>query len=211
MFNSIETQRCSSEQRFEDDLQLLDEQTNSQITGGMMQLLMNNPYLAAQMMLFVSMPQLSEQWQQELPTSLQQIQLSDLLIALANPKASQLLATEAPILLPWVTPYLGGLGWLPAASCSSLDSVPLPWNAPVITESKGPECCCKSGAVLQRLQSLDGDPSHILQAPEIRFSKQMESLQAMGFQNHHANLQALIATEGDTSAAIHKLKRSQGF
>ncbi|XP_012514439.1 PREDICTED: ubiquilin-like protein [Propithecus coquereli] len=52
----------SSEQRFKDDLQL-DKQTNSQITGGMMQLLMNNPYLAAQMMLFVSMPQLSEQWQ----------------------------------------------------------------------------------------------------------------------------------------------------
>ncbi|KAL2806637.1 ubiquilin-like protein, partial [Daubentonia madagascariensis] len=72
----------SSEQRLEDDFQLSDEQNNSQITGGMMQLLMNNPYLAAQMMLFVNMPQLSEQWRQELPISLQQIQLSDLLIAL---------------------------------------------------------------------------------------------------------------------------------
>ncbi|XP_012642057.1 ubiquilin-like protein [Microcebus murinus] len=211
----------SSEQRFENDFQLLDEQTNSQITGSMMQLLMNNPYLAAQMMLFVSIPQLSEQWQQELPTWLQQLQLSDLLIALANPKASQailqieqglqLLATEVPILLPWVAPYLGGQGWLPAPSCSYPDTVPWPWNAPDITESKGPEYCHKSGAVLQRLQSLDGDPSHTLQALEIHFKKQMESLQAMGFQNHHANLQALIASEGDTSAAIRKLKRSQGF
>ncbi|XP_012663351.1 ubiquilin-like protein [Otolemur garnettii] len=210
----------SSEQRSEDD-QLSDEQTSSQITGGMMQLLMNNPYLAAQMMLFMSMPQVSEQWWQELPTSLQQVQLSDLLVALENPKASQailqieqglqLLATEAPVLLSWVAPYLWGLGWLPAPSCSYPDPAQWPWNSPEVTESKGPECCHKSGAVLQRLQCVSGNTSHTLQDPEIRFSKQMESLQAMGFQNHHANLQALIATEGDTSAAIRKLKRSQGF
>uniref|UniRef100_A0A8P0NRV4 Ubiquilin-like protein n=1 Tax=Canis lupus familiaris TaxID=9615 RepID=A0A8P0NRV4_CANLF len=167
------------------------------------------------------MPQLSEQYRQQLPTFLQQTQLSDMLIALANPKASQailqieqglqLLATEAPVLLPWVAPYLWGLGWLPAPSCSHPDTVPWAWDVPDIAEPKGPECCHKSGTGLQSLQSLAGDPSHLLQAPEIRFSQQMESLQAMGFGNHHANLQALIATEGDTSAAIRKLKRSHGF
>ncbi|XP_038285517.1 ubiquilin-like protein [Canis lupus familiaris] len=211
----------SSDQKLEDDLQPSDEQTKSQITGSMMQLLLNNPYLAAQMMLFISMPQLSEQYRQQLPTFLQQTQLSDMLIALANPKASQailqieqglqLLATEAPVLLPWVAPYLWGLGWLPAPSCSHPDTVPWAWDVPDIAEPKGPECCHKSGTGLQSLQSLAGDPSHLLQAPEIRFSQQMESLQAMGFGNHHANLQALIATEGDTSAAIRKLKRSHGF
>ncbi|MBZ3874665.1 Ubiquilin-like protein [Sciurus carolinensis] len=210
-----------SEQRLEEDLQLLDEQNSSQIAGGMMQLLMNNPHLAAQMMMFMSMPQLSEQWRQQLPTFLQQSQLSDLLLALTNPRASQailqieqglqLLATEAPVLLPWVAPYSWGLGCLSAPSCSYPDPVPWAWNTPDLAESKRAECCHTSGTVLQKLQSLAGDPSHLLQAPEIRFSKQMESLQAMGFGNHHANLQALIATEGDTNAAIRKLKRSQGF
>ncbi|XP_006732779.1 ubiquilin-like protein [Leptonychotes weddellii] len=211
----------SSDQKLEDDLQPSDEQTSSQITGSMMQLLLNNPYLAAQMMLFISMPQLSAQCRQQLSTFLQQTQLSDMLISLANPKASQailqieqglqLLATEAPVLLPWVAPYLWGLGWLPAPSCSYPDTVPWAWDVPDIVEHKHPECCHKSGTVQQRLQSLAGDPSHLPQAPEIRFSQQMEFLQAMGFGNPHANLQALIATEGDTSAAICKLKRSQGF
>ncbi|XP_019523904.1 PREDICTED: ubiquilin-like protein [Hipposideros armiger] len=203
------------------DQSLEDEQTSSQITGSMMQLLLNNPYLAVQMMSFMSMSRLSEQWRQQLPTFLQQTQLSDILTALANPKASQamlkieqslqLLATEAPVLLPWVAPYLWGLGWLPAPSCSYPETDPWAWDVPDMAEPKGPECCHKSGAVLQKLQSLAGDPSHLPQAPELRFSKQMEYLQAIGFENHHANLEALIATEGDTSAAIRKLKRSQGF
>ncbi|XP_030189602.1 ubiquilin-like protein [Lynx canadensis] len=215
------TSRDSSDQKLKDDPQLSDEQSSSQITGSMVQLLLNNPYLAAQMMLFISMPQLSEQCRQQLPTFLQQTQLSDMLLALANPKASQailhieqglqLLATEAPVLLPWVAPYLWGLGWLPSPSCSYPDTVPWAWDVPDMAEPKGPECCHKSGAARQRLQSLAGDSSHLPQAPEIRFSQQMESLQAMGFGNHHANLQALIATEGDTGAAIRKLKRSQGF
>lgn len=211
----------SSDMRLEDDVRLSDEHISSQITESMMQLLLNNPYLAAQMMLFMSMSQLCEQWKQQLPTFLQQTQFSDVLIALANPKASQailkieqglqLLATEAPVLLPWVAPYLWGLGWLSAPSCSCPDTVPWAWDVSDTAEPKGPECCHKSRAVLQRLQSLVGEPSHLLQAPEVRFSKQMESLQALGFEDHHANLQALIATKGDTNAAILKLKRSQGF
>ncbi|XP_014917653.2 ubiquilin-like protein [Acinonyx jubatus] len=215
------TSRDSSDQKLKDDPQLSDEQSSFQITGSMVQLLLNNPYLAAQMMLFISMPQLSEQCRQQLPTFLQQTQLSDMLLALANPKASQailhieqglqLLATEAPVLLPWVAPYLWGLGWLPSPSCSYPDTVPWAWDVPDMAEPKGPECCHKSGAARQRLQSLAGDSSHLPQAPEIRFSQQMESLQTMGFGNHHANLQALIATEGDTGAAIRKLKTSQGF
>ncbi|KAM4845262.1 ubiquilin-like protein [Thomomys bottae] len=202
-------------------LQLLDEQTKTHITGGMIQLLMNHPHLAAQMMLFLSMPQLSELWRQQLPIFLQQSQTSDLLIALANPKASQailqieqglqLLATETPILLPWVAPYLWGLGWLPAPSCSYPDTVPWPWNVPEMAEPKKAECCTRPGATLHSLQSLSGDPSHPLQGPENHFKKQMETLQAMGFVNHQANLQALIANKGDTNAAIRQLKRSQGF
>jgi ubiquilin len=225
----------SSEQKLEEELQLLDEQVSSQITGGMMKLLVSHPHLAAQMMSFMNMPHMSELWRQQLPTYLQQSQISDLLLALTNPKASQailqieqglqLLATETPVLLPWVAPYLWGLDWLPAPSCNYTDTVPLAWSVPDMAEPKRPECHHKSdmaepkrpechytsGAILQSLQSLSREPAHPLQAPEIRFSKQMETLRVMGFVDHHANLQALIATKGDTNAAIRKLKRSQGF
>ncbi|XP_004642066.1 ubiquilin-like protein [Octodon degus] len=212
---------CSSDQRSEEDLQLSNAQASSQITGGMTQLLRNHPHLASQIMLSMSMAQLSEQWGQQLPTFLQQSKLLDLLLALANPKVLQamlqieqglqLLATEAPVLLPCFAPYLSDLGWLPGFSCSYPDTVPTTWNTPDMAEPKRPECCHKSGEVLHRLQSLAGKPSQPPQTPEIRFRRQMKFLQAMGFGNYHANLQALIATEGDTNAAIRKLKKSQGL
>nr|XP_005001723.1 ubiquilin-like protein [Cavia porcellus] len=208
---------CSSDQQFEEDFQLLDEQATSQITGGIAQLFINYPHLAAQIM-FMSMTPLSEQCRQQQPIFLQQSKLSDLLLALANPKASrailqieegfQLLATEAPILLSCFVPYLSDSCWLPGVQCSFPDTVTRTWNAPDMAEPKRPECCHKSGAVLHRLQSLDGNSSQTPHAPEIRFRKQMKFLQDIGFGNYYANLQALIATEGDTNAAIRKLKKS---
>lgn len=45
--------------------------------------------------------------------------------------------------------------------------------------------------------------------PEVRFQQQLEQLNAMGFINREANLQALIATGGDVNAAIERLLGSQ--
>ncbi|XP_028637958.1 ubiquilin-like protein [Grammomys surdaster] len=211
----------SSDQLLEEDLQQLDDQTGSQITGGMIQLLRNHPYMAAQMLLLMNTPQVDEQCRQQTPASLPSSQLHDLLLALANPKTSQallqiehglqLLATEAPTLLPYIEPYLWGLSWLIPFSYGYSDTVPWTWNMQDMTEPQSSESCHKSGTALQGVQPLPGDPSHSSQAPEVRFSKEMECLQAMGFVNYNANLQALIATDGDTNAAIHKLKSSQGF
>ncbi|GAB1292455.1 Ubiquilin-like protein [Apodemus speciosus] len=211
----------STDQWLEEDLQQSNDQTSSQISGGMIQLLRNHPHMAAQMLLLMNAPQLNEQWRQQTPTPLQSSQLNDLLLALANPKTSQallqiehglqLLATEAPALLPYIEPYLWGLGWLIPSRCGYPDTVPWTWDVQDMAEPQCPESCHKSGTVLQRVQPLSGDSSHPLQAPEVRFSKEMECLQAMGFVNYNANLQALIATDGDTNAAIHQLKSSQGF
>ncbi|XP_034341577.1 ubiquilin-like protein [Arvicanthis niloticus] len=211
----------NSDEWLEEDLQQSDDQTCSQITGDMIQLLRNHPQMAAQMLLLMNTPQVNEQWRQQTSTSLQSSQLHDLLLALANPKISQallqiehglqLLATEAPALLPYIEPYLWGLGWLIPFSYGYPDTVPWTWNVQDMTEPQSPESCHKSGTVLQGVQPLSGDSSHFPQAPEVRFSKEMECLQAMGFVNYNANLQALIATDGDTNAAIHKLKSSQGF
>ncbi|XP_051843533.1 ubiquilin-1-like [Antechinus flavipes] len=205
-------------QNLVDDPQQQEEMNNgSRFTGNMLQLLVQNPHLAAQMMLFMGSPQLYEQMRQQLPTILQQMQLSDLLLALANPKASQallqieqglqMLSTEAPALLPWLTPYLWGLG-----------RNAFPETATAGTQSKDPSNMPSRGksdaryqpiAILQRLQALAGGYSQQMQPPEVRFRPQMERLRAMGFRNQNANLQALIATEGDTSAAVRRLKRSQ--
>lgn len=51
-------------------------------------------------------------------------------------------------------------------------------------------------------------PSQV-QSPEVRFQQQLEQLNAMGFINREANLQALIATGGDINAAIERLLGSQ--
>ncbi|XP_060057585.1 ubiquilin-4 isoform X2 [Erinaceus europaeus] len=48
-----------------------------------------------------------------------------------------------------------------------------------------------------------------VQTPEVRFQQQLEQLNAMGFINREANLQALIATGGDINAAIERLLGSQ--
>ena len=44
--------------------------------------------------------------------------------------------------------------------------------------------------------------------PEVRFRMQLNQLQAMGFVNREANIQALIATGGDINAAIERLLNS---
>lgn len=104
-----------------------------------------------------------------MPTFLQQTQIYDILIVLANVKASQaifkiehglqLLATEVPVLLPLVASYLWGQGLFPAPTCSYSNTVPWAWDVLDMAESKGPECCHKFGAVLQKVQFLAGDPS----------------------------------------------------
>ncbi|XP_043855076.1 ubiquilin-1-like [Dromiciops gliroides] len=203
---------------FWDDPQQQEEMNcGTRFAGNMLQLLVQNPHLAAQMMLFMGSPQLYEQMRQQLPTILQQMQLSDLLLALANPKASQallqieqglqMLSTEAPALLPWLTPYLWGLGRnafpeTAAGGAQGKEASGLPGRGK--TDSR-----YQPIAILQRLQALAGGYSQQMQPPEVRFRPQMERLRAMGFRNQNANLQALIATEGDTSAAVRRLKRSQ--
>ncbi|XP_074046512.1 ubiquilin-1-like [Macrotis lagotis] len=201
-----------------DDSQKLEEMNSgNRFTGNMLQLLVQNPHLAAQMMMFMGSPQIYEQMRQQLPTILQQMQLSDLLLALANPKASQALlqieqglqklSTEAPALLPWLTPYLWGLGRnafpeTVTTGAQSKQTSSLPGRGKIDTHYQ-------PIAILQRLQALAGGYNQQIQPPEVRFRPQMERLRAMGFRNQNANLQALIATEGDTSAAVRRLKRSQ--
>ncbi|XP_069735837.1 ubiquilin-1-like isoform X3 [Phaenicophaeus curvirostris] len=218
MFNTPGMQ--SLLQQITENPQLMQNMLSAPYMRSMMQSLSQNPDLAIQMMLnnplFAGNPQLQEQMRQQLPAFLQQMQNPDTLSAMSNPRAMQALlqiqqglqtlATEAPGLIPGFNPGLGGLGSIGVPTGSTVPSS-------VTSECTSPT----SGAaepghqqfVQQMLQALAGANVQQLQNPEVRFRQQLEQLSAMGFLNHEANLQALIATGGDISAAIERLLASQ--
>ncbi|KAI5934866.1 Ubiquilin-1, partial [Manis javanica] len=199
--------------------QLMQNMLSVPYMRSMMQSLSQNPDLAAEMMLnyplFAGNPQLQEQMRQQLPTFLQPMQNPDTLSAMSNPRAMQALlqiqqglqtlATEAPGLIPGFTPGLGTLGNTGGSSGTNGSS-----SAP--SENSSPTAGTTEPGhqqfIQQMLQALAGvNPQ--LQNPEVRFQQQLEQLSAMGFLNREANLQALIATGGDISAAIERLLGSQ--
>ncbi|KAM4818161.1 ubiquilin-2 [Thomomys bottae] len=89
-------------------------------------------------------------------------------------------------------------------------------TAPTVTSSAPSETTTptsESGPsqqfIQQMVQALAGANPPQLPNPEVRFQQQLEQLNAMGFLNREANLQALIATGGDINAAIERLLGSQ--
>ncbi|XP_076217273.1 ubiquilin-1-like isoform X1 [Aptenodytes patagonicus] len=218
MFNTPGMQ--SLLQQITENPQLMQNMLSAPYMRSMMQSLSQNPDLAVQMMLnnplFAGNPQLQEQMRQQLPIFLQQMQNPDTLSAMSNPRAMQALlqiqqglqtlATEAPGLIPGFNPSLGGLGSTGAPTGSTVpSSVPSENTSPTSAAAEPGH----QQFVQQMLQALSGANAQQLQNPEVRFQQQLEQLSAMGFLNHEANLQALIATGGDISAAIERLLASQ--
>ncbi|XP_051497677.1 ubiquilin-1-like isoform X1 [Apus apus] len=218
MFNTPGMQ--SLLQQITENPQLMQNMLSAPYMRSMMQSLSQNPDLAVQMMLnnplFAGNPQLQEQMRQQLPTFLQQMQNPDTLSAMSNPRAMQALlqiqqglqtlATEAPGLIPGFNPGLSGLGGIGAPTGSAVPSSVSSENTSPTSGAAEPD---HQQFVQQMLQALAGANAQQLQNPEVRFQQQLEQLNAMGFLNHEANLQALIATGGDISAAIERLLASQ--
>uniref|UniRef100_A0A8C0IZA0 Ubiquilin 4 n=2 Tax=Chelonoidis abingdonii TaxID=106734 RepID=A0A8C0IZA0_CHEAB len=220
MFNSPEMQGLL--QQISENPQLMQNMISAPYMRSMMQTLSQNPDFAAQMMvnvpLFAGNPQLQEQLRLQLPVFLQQMQNPDSLSILTNPRAMQALLqiqqglqtlqTEAPGLVP----SLGSFG-IPRIPPSSAGGSTIPEN-PVSSTSTPASASPVGGSnpqqqlMQQMIQLLAGGNSQV-QSPEVRFQQQLEQLNAMGFINREANLQALIATGGDINAAIERLLGSQ--
>uniref|UniRef100_A0A672THQ1 Ubiquilin 1 n=1 Tax=Strigops habroptila TaxID=2489341 RepID=A0A672THQ1_STRHB len=203
MFNTPGMQ--SLLQQITENPQLMQNMLSAPYMRSMMQSLSQNPDLAVQIMLnnplFAGNPQLQEQMRQQLPTFLQQMQNPDTLSAISNPRAMQALLTDSAGL----NPGLGGLGSTGVPTGSAVpSSVPSENSSPI----SGAAELGHQQFVQQMLQALAGANAQ-LQNPEVRFQQQLEQLSAMGFLNHEANLQALIATGGDISAAIERLLGAQ--
>uniref|UniRef100_A0A8C8S3V8 Ubiquilin-4 n=1 Tax=Pelusios castaneus TaxID=367368 RepID=A0A8C8S3V8_9SAUR len=219
MFNSPEMQGLL--QQISENPQLMQNMISAPYMRSMMQTLAQNPDFAAQMMvnvpLFAGNPQLQEQLRLQLPVFLQQMQNPDSLSILTNPRAMQALLqiqqglqtlqTEAPGLVP----SLGSFG-MPRFPPPSTGGSTIPEN-PISSASTASASPAGGGNPQQQLmqqmiQLLAGGNSQ-MQSPEVRFQQQLEQLNAMGFINREANLQALIATGGDINAAIERLLGSQ--
>ncbi|XP_055462896.1 ubiquilin-2 [Psammomys obesus] len=82
-------------------------------------------------------------------------------------------------------------------------------SAPTETLSPTSDSGPNQQFIQQMVQALAGASPPQLPNPEVRFQQQLEQLNAMGFLNREANLQALIATGGDINAAIERLLGSQ--
>ncbi|XP_036988502.2 ubiquilin-4 [Artibeus jamaicensis] len=223
MFNSPEMQALL--QQISENPQLMQNVISAPYMRSMMQTLAQNPDFAAQMMvnvpLFAGNPQLQEQLRLQLPVFLQQMQNPESLSILTNPRAMQALLqiqqglqtlqTEAPGLIP----SLGSFGMprtpTPSAGSNSGPAPEAPTSSPTLPATSSPAGASSAQQQLmqQMIQLLAGSGSSQVQTPEVRFQQQLEQLNAMGFINREANLQALIATGGDINAAIERLLGSQ--
>ncbi|XP_040853795.1 ubiquilin-2 isoform X2 [Ochotona curzoniae] len=207
-------------QQITENPQLIQNMLSAPYMRSMMQSLSQNPDLAAQMMLnsplFTANPQLQEQMRPQLPAFLQQMQNPDTLSAMSNPRAMQALmqiqqglqtlATEAPGLIPSFTPGVGAPG---STGSGAPTGGSVPSTAPSETTSPTSEPGPNQQFIQQMVQALAGANPPQLPNAEVRFQQQLEQLNAMGFLNREANLQALIATGGDINAAIERLLGSQ--
>ncbi|XP_058718254.1 ubiquilin-1-like isoform X8 [Poecile atricapillus] len=186
-------------------------------TPGMQSLfqqIMENPQLMQNMLSAPYMRSMMQSLSQN-PDLAVQMQNPDTLSAMSNPRAMQALlqiqqglqtlAMEAPGLLPGLNPVLGGLESTGAPTGSTVPSSIPSENTSSVLGATEPS---HQQFVQQMLQALAGTNAQ-LQNPEVRFQQQLEQLTAMGFLNHEANLQALMATGGDISAAIERLLGAQ--
>ncbi|KAM4616785.1 LOW QUALITY PROTEIN: ubiquilin-1-like [Polymixia lowei] len=176
--------------------------------------LMQNPDLAAQMLLshplFSGNPQLQQQMRQQLPLFLQQMQSPELLSAMLNPRAMealleiqqglQTLASEAPAFIPGA-----GLG------CFGTSVNPTP---ELLSDSNlnnqsgnGPQVATVTEQQQQFVQQMLQTLANTNNQSEEE-SEELDQLNSMGFRDRQANLQALIRTRGDLTAAIEYLLNS---
>ncbi|XP_047460387.1 ubiquilin-4-like isoform X2 [Mugil cephalus] len=215
MFNSPGMQ--SLLQQISENPQLMQNMLSAPYMRSMMQSLAQNPELASQVLmnnpLFAGNPQLQEQFRSQLPIFLQQMQNPEALSVMTNPRAMQALMqiqqglqtlqTEAPGLMPSL--MTGGIPGIPTGGG-------MPAENPASSPSSAGTNTAQQQLMQQMLQMFaggGGGGSATTQTPEVRFQSQLDQLNAMGFINREANLQALIATGGDINAAIERLLGSQ--
>ncbi|KAM9353440.1 ubiquilin-4 [Symphorus nematophorus] len=183
----------------------------SQIMGNpMVQNMMSNPDLMRQM--FAGNPQMQQLMQQNPevsrvfnnPELMRQLQNPETLSMLTNPRAMQALIQIQQGLQTLEAEVPGFM------SRSAGLTVPLSAGGSIPPESPRPPAMATGSSpsqqqLMQQMLQMFAGGGASLPTPEVRFQQQLDQLNAMGFINREANLQALIATGGDVNAAIERL------
>ncbi|XP_071327066.1 ubiquilin-4-like [Trachinotus anak] len=185
----------------------------SQIMGNpLVQNMMSNPDLMRQM--FAGNPQMQQLMDQN-PDVSRMFNNPDLMRQMQNPQTLSMLTN--PRAMQALTQIQQGLQTLQAevpGFMSSLSpqglTVP-PTTGGSVPQENPPSSATASGSspsqqqLMQQMLQMFAGGGPSLQNPEVRFQRQLDQLNAMGFINREANLQALIATGGDVNAAIERL------
>ncbi|NP_001080805.1 ubiquilin 4 L homeolog [Xenopus laevis] len=219
-YNSPEMQGVL--QQITENPQLIQSMISAPYTRSMMQALAQNPEFTAQMMgnipIFSGNPQLQEQLRHQLPVFLQQMQNPESMSVMSNPRAMQALLqiqqglqslqTEAPGLISSLGSF-GIPGVPPTSGGSTPPDNPASSSSPASASPSGGSSSNPQQQMMQQMIQLLAGGNSQVQNPEVRFQSQLDQLNAMGFINREANVQALIATGGDINAAIERLLGSQ--
>lgn len=160
-------------------------------------LIVDNPLLAGN-------PQLQEQIRLMMPQFMNQMQNPEMQNALMNPDALNAimqiqqgldtLRQSAPSL---VNPNITQSN---TAADGGSNTTPTPTTTATVTSNT---TTTSAPSIPDFMAQIIGGMSS--STPEQRYQTQLDQLAAMGFTNREANLQALIATYGDVSAAIERL------
>uniref|UniRef100_A0A915DHZ4 UBA domain-containing protein n=1 Tax=Ditylenchus dipsaci TaxID=166011 RepID=A0A915DHZ4_9BILA len=176
----------------------------------MNQMMSQNPAMLQQVMQsmpgFANNPGMAEQIQNNMPALTNVLSNPGAMQAMTNPRvmqafqqiqqAYQVIREEAPQLLSTLGEGMGGLGNL-GGMLGGTDSSATPGNA---AAGASPELA----QIFGQMMALNAQNNQ-QQPPEERYRTQLETLAGMGFINRQANIQALLATFGDVSAAIERL------
>lgn len=198
--------------------QLMQSIMSTPYTQNVIQSLASDPTFASSLIsqdpLFANNPQLQAHMRDMMPTLLNQLRNPEMQTLLTNPQAMgaiqqiqqglEQLRTVAPSLTSQM-----GLSGMPG-----LGTTPPPAPPATNTEAgTGTGTAAPPGSTPQQqmyLSQMANAMSRIVlnnsnQPPEERYRSQLEQLSSMGFLNHEANIQALIATFGDVNAAVERL------
>jgi ubiquilin len=193
-------------QQMSENPELVEGMLNAPYTRAMMDAMTHDPNMAANLIgqspFINANPQLQEQLRQMMPQLVQQMQNPEIQNMVSNPTALNAIMQiqQGMEQLRQHAPNVFGSMGIPQAPAGSNQP---PESATTVNQQL-------FGDYMQRM--LNGMTNQNIQqnmSPEQRYQSQLEQLQAMGFSNRDANLQALIATFGDVNASVEKLLRSQ--
>lgn len=197
-------------QQMSDNPSLMQNLMNAPYTRSMLEAMQADPNMAANLInqspLLAGNPALQDQMRSMMPQFLQQLQNPDMTEAMTNPQALNAIMQiqQGMEQLRQVAPGLvGTLGVPPVPPVTT--TIPTSGQNTTTTTGNTGNQALFSDFMSRMMQGMANNATNTNQAPEERYSSQLEQLTAMGFVNREANLQALIATFGDINAAIERL------